>query len=113
MKGFSLLEVLVALIVAAIALVALIQGLSQYANSIIYLRDKLNAQTIAVGELSHRVLDENYIIPEFVEIGGAKLELIMTEEEYFFKEIQDMKKITVTVFDADEQQLLSVSSIVR
>ncbi len=113
MKGFSLLEVLVALIVAAIALVALIHGLSQYANSIIYLRDKLNAQTIAVGELSHRVLDKSYIIPEFVEIGGAKLELIMTEEDYFFKEIQDMKKITVTVFDADEQQLLSVSSITR
>lgn len=104
---------MVALIVAAIALVGLIHGLSQYANSIIYLRDKLNAQTIAVGELTHRALDNSYIIPEFVEVGGDKFELIMTEDDYFFQDIQDIKQLTLTVYDEDQRQLLSVSTIVR
>ncbi len=104
---------MVALVVAAIALVGLIQGLSQYANSIIYLRDKLNAQTIAVGELTHKALDSDYIIPEFVEIGGDKFELIINEEDYFFKDIDDIKKLTLTVFDEDERQLLIVSTIVK
>lgn len=110
-RGFSLLEIMVALIVASIALVGLIQGLSQYANSIIYLRDKLNAQTIAVSELTRKSLDTAYIIPEFIEVGGDRFELISNEEDYFFRNLEDMKKITLTVYDEDQRELLRVSTI--
>ncbi len=111
--GFSLLEIMVALIVASIALVGLIQALSQYANSIIYLRDKLNAQTIAVSELTRKALDTDYIIPEFVEIGGDRFELIISEEEYFFRNLEDMKQLTLTVYDEDQRELLKVSTVTQ
>lgn len=112
-RGFSLLEVLVALTVAAIALSVLVQGLSQYANTFIYLGERMVAQTVAVSELSRRSLDENYIIPEFVEMGARHLELILEEEEYFFRDLEDMKELQLSVYDEDGRQILVVSTIVK
>ena len=110
-KGFSLIEVIVALAVAAIALTVLVKSLSQYANSFIYLGERILAQSIAVGELSRKSLDKGYVMPEFVEIGGKRLELILNEEEYFFRDIQGIKEISITVFDEQGKQVLRLTTL--
>ena len=112
-RGFSLLEVMVALTVAAIALSVLVQGLSRYANYFIYLRDKIITQTIAVGELTHKSLDYEYVIPEYIERGGARWELVYEEEEYFFRELEDLKEIRVSVIGEDGNSVITLSTIVR
>lgn len=112
-RGFSILEILVALIVASIALTVLVQGLSQYANVASYLRDRLYAQTIAVSELSRKALDPEYVMPEFVEIGGKRLEMILQEDEFFFRNQQGLSEATLTVFDDNEREILRVSTIIN
>ena len=58
-KGFTLVEVMVALAVVAIALPALMMSLSQQADSTAYLRDKSLAQIVAANRLSElRILSE-------------------------------------------------------
>lgn len=51
-QGFSLIEVLVALVIIAIAMGAVIQSVSQYAANTSYLRDRTQAQWVASSVLA-------------------------------------------------------------
>jgi len=63
-RGFTLLEVLIALAVLAIALAALIQSAGGYASNEIYLRDRTTAQWVA-----HNVLTEWQLKGDWPAVG--------------------------------------------
>lgn len=62
--GFTLLEVLVALAVVAVALAALIKGSSEHARNSAYLRDKTLAHWVALNKIA-----ELQIQPQWPSIG--------------------------------------------
>src|SRR5689334_543017 len=51
-RGFTLIEVMVALVIVSIGMVAVIQAVSQAANNGAYLRDKSIAQWVALNQLT-------------------------------------------------------------
>lgn len=111
-KGFTLLEILVALTVASIALAVLVQGLSHYVNQFIYLKEKAVAQTIATSELAHKSLDYDYVMPELIERGGSQWQLEYEENDYAFRDLKDIKQITVTVRSAQDKPIYTTSVII-
>ena len=111
-RGFTLLEILVALSVAAIALAVLVQGLSHYVNQFIYLKEKAIAQSIATSELAHKSLDYDYVMPELIQRGGAEWNLRYEENEYIFRDLKDIKEIKLSVYSARGRKIFTASSIV-
>ena len=63
-RGFTLLEVLVALAVVAVALAALLKGSGEHARNSAYLRDKTLAHWVALNKIA-----ELQIQPEWPSIG--------------------------------------------
>ena len=112
-RGFSLLEVLVALTVAAIALTVLVQGLTRYANQFVYLRESTIARSIGGGYLTRRILEPEYIPPEFVENAGTTWELRFDEEPYYFRDLENLKRINLMVYDNNERHVVTLQAIVR
>ena len=111
-KGFTLLEILVALTVASIALAVLVQGLSYYVNQFIYLKEKAIAQTIVTSELTRKSLDYDYVMPELIERGGSQWQLQYEESEFAFRDIKDIKQITVTVRSSEDKPIFTSSAII-
>ena len=103
---------MVALTVAAIALSVLVQGLSSYANYFIHLRDKITAQTLLVGELTHKSMDNKYILPEYVDIGDSRWQVRYDEKEYFFKDIEGLKEARGFVYDESGNLIISLTTII-
>ena len=112
-RGFSLLEVIVALSVAAIALTVLVKTLSQYANTFVHLRDRLVAQIVAVNQLSQRSLDPGYVMEEFVEVGGRRLELVLQQNDWTYRNFEDLEELVVQVFDEEGERLLTISTVAQ
>jgi len=90
-NGFTLLEVLIALAVLAIALSALLKAGSQNAENAIYLRDKTLAHWVAMNVLTE------------IQVGQRPLEgdeqqgpMMMAEREWFW---------VVKVLNTPEEQL--------
>lgn len=111
-RGFSLLEVLVALAVAAIALTVLVQGLSRYANQFVYLRESLIARSVGSGHLTRHILEPSYVLPEYVENGGT-WELRYDTEPYYFREFENLKQINLMIYDDKERHVTTLQVIVR
>ena len=111
-RGFSLLEVLVALAVAAIALTVLVQGLSRYANQFVYLRESLIARSVGSSHLTRHVLEPSYVLPEYVENGGT-WELRYDTQPYYFREFENLKQINLMIYDDKERHVTTLQVIVR
>ena len=111
--GFTLLEILVALSVAAIALAVLVQGLSHYVNQFIYLKEKAIAQSIATSELAHKSLDYEYVMPEYIKRDGTEWELRYEENEYAFRDLKGLKEINLSVYSAQGRRIFTASSLVH
>jgi len=111
-KGFTLLEILVALTVASIALAVLVQGLSYYVNQFIHLKEKAIAQTIVTSELAHKSLDYDYVMPELVERGGSQWQLQYEEKNFAFRDLKGIKQITVTVRSSEDEPIFTTSAII-
>ncbi|MGD2117151.1 MAG: type II secretion system minor pseudopilin GspI [Chromatiales bacterium] len=62
-KGFTLLEVLIALSILSIALAALIKGASQYVSNQTYLEDRTFSQWVALNTMARLELNPYSIIP--------------------------------------------------
>ena len=52
-RGFTLIEVLVALVIVAIGMAAVLGALSSSANTLSFLRDKTFAQWVALNQIAH------------------------------------------------------------
>jgi len=101
-RGFTLVEVLVALMVVAIGLAALMVAVSGTARSSAYLRDKTLAQWIALNRLTEVRLN----MTKFGQ-NTDKGELVFAgrtwhyDTRYFDTSIATMKRVVVRVYEGD------------
>ena len=112
MKGFTLIEILIAITVASIALAVLVQGLGHFVNQFIYLKERVAAQSMATSELSRKSMDYNYVMRESIQQGGTEWELRYEEGDYFFHDLEGLKEISVSVYNAAGKSIFSTSSII-
>ncbi len=102
--GFTLLEVLVALAVVAVALAALIKVASNNVQNAIYLRDKTLAHWVAMNKIT-----EYHVNREWLPVGERSGSSEMAEREWFWSiltattEDSSTRRIEVSV-RADEDQ---------
>lgn len=101
-RGFTLVEVLVALMVVALGLAALMVAVSSAARSGGSLRDKTLAQWIALNRIAEVRLTVNKIAPTNdtgqLEFGNRTWHY---DTRYFDTSIATMKRITVRVWAGD------------
>jgi len=93
-RGFTLLEILVALAILATAMGALIKGGSQSAATASYLRDKSYAHWVAQNKVTELQLAKKWLTP-----GSNKGSSTMAGEEWYWN-----IKVAKT-FDADVQRI--------
>lgn len=93
-RGFTLLEILVALAILATAMGALIKGGSQSAATASYLRDKSYAHWVAQNKVTELQLAKKWLTP-----GSNKGSSMMAGEEWYWN-----IKVAKT-FDADVQRI--------
>lgn len=102
--GFTLVEVLVALMVVALGLAALMTAVSSAARSSGMLRDKTLAQWIALNRISEVRLTVNKIAPTNdtaqIQFGGRTWHY---DTRYFDTNVQSMKRIVVRVWSGDSK----------
>jgi general secretion pathway protein I len=105
--GFTLVEVLVALVVVAIGLAALMVAVSGTARTSGYLRDKTLAQWIALNRLAEVRLTVNKVAQSTSATNGDKAELQFAnrtwhyDTRYYDTQFQSTKRIVVRVWAGD------------
>lgn len=98
-QGFTLLEVLVALAVLAIALAAVIKVSAHYAESARYLRDKTLAHWVAMN-----VLTDLQIKDKWPDLGKQEGTAMMAEREWYWvvnvieTPDEDLRRLEVQVY---------------
>lgn len=115
-RGFTLLEVMVALAILAIALGAAIKAASTNAANAAYLRDKTLAQWVAMN-----VVTELQLSPEWVEVGERRGRVEMAEVSWrwsaqitpTFDEAVRRVDVMVATADAQEERAQLVAYLPR
>jgi len=110
-QGFTLLEVMVALAIIAIALGATVRVVGNATSNASYLVDKSFAQWIALNEIAKAKIDRNW-----ASKGEKSGTATMLEREWYWKSNtkitadKDMQRIEVSVFknENDEAALITV-----
>lgn len=101
-RGFTLVEVLVALAVVALGLTALMVAVSSTARTSGYLRDKTIAQWIALNRITQVRLQVNKLGDTQdtgqIEFAGQKWHY---DTRYFDTQFQSMKRVVVRVYPGD------------
>lgn len=101
-RGFTLVEVLVALTVVALGLTALMVAVSGTARTSGYLRDKTIAQWIALNRLAQVRLTVNKVADSHdtaqLDFAGRKWHY---DTRYFDTQFQTMKRVVVRVYPGD------------
>jgi general secretion pathway protein I len=101
-RGFTLVEVLVALAVVALGLTALMVAVSGTARTSGYLRDKTVAQWIALNRLTQVRLQVNKLGDTQdtgqIDFAGQKWHY---DTRYFDTQFQSMKRVVVRVYPGD------------
>lgn len=103
-RGFTLLEVLVALSVLAIAMAALIKGGTENARGAAYLRDKTLAQWVAMNVVAEQRLAASWPAP-----GTKRGQEEMANHEWFWKRTvaetfdEDVRRLEVVVSATDDK----------
>ncbi len=98
-KGFTLIEVMVALTIIAISLGALLSTSGTQANSVGYLKHKTLAHWVAVNELT-----QMRIAKEFPDVGDKKGSTEMANNDWYWirttkkTEDENARQITITVY---------------
>jgi general secretion pathway protein I len=106
-RGFTLVEVLVALVVVALGLSALMVAVSGTARTSGYLRDKTLAQWIALNRLAEVRLTVNKVAQSSSSTNGDSSEVQFAnrtwhyDTRYFDTQFQSTKRIVVRVWAGD------------
>ncbi len=104
-RGFTLVEVLVALMVVAIGLAALMTAVSSTARTSGYLRDKTLAQWIALNRLAEVRLTVNRLAQSSTNADAAVIEFANRtwhyDTRYFNTSIASMQRVVVRVWAGD------------
>jgi len=112
-KGFTLLEVLVALAVLAIALAALIKGGADNARAAAYLRDKTLAQWVAMN-----VVADERLAAAWPEAGKSHGSEEMANHEWYWELTvaetfdEDIRRLEVAVRASDDKDAGAVVNVV-
>lgn len=102
MRGFTLLEVLVALVIVGLGMMAVFTQLNQSLNAASRLRDKTLANWVAVDRIT-----ELRITGEYPKIGQREDEIEMANSVWVYTmqvtqtEVETMRRLDVTVSYAD------------
>lgn len=110
--GFTLIEVLAALVIVALGMMAVIQAVSQTASNSTYLREKTIAHWVALNQLTETRLKQTP--PEIdetsdeVEMAGRTWRWTMTVSQ---TPVETMRRIDVTVRPAEADEDSSMASI--
>ena len=107
--GFTLLEVLVALAVLAIAMGAIINAATQSITSTAYLRDQTLASWVALNQVNERLLDPEPWPEEGSRQGSAELASRAWRWQVRFAKTDDpdLRRIEVTVRVTENGPVLS------
>lgn len=111
-KGFTLIEVMVALTIIAISLGALLSTSGTQANSAGYLKQKTLAHWVAVNELT-----QIRIAKEFPDIGDKKGETAMANNDWYWirttkaTEDENARQITFTMY-SDKERTQNITSLI-
>ena len=113
--GFTLLEVLVALAVLAIAMGAIINAATQSIASTAYLRDQTFASWVALNQVNERLLDPEPWPAEGSRQGSAELAYRTWRWEVRFAKTgdPDLRQIKVIVRAAENSPVLSTLTAFR
>ncbi|MDH5594728.1 MAG: type II secretion system minor pseudopilin GspI [Gammaproteobacteria bacterium] len=114
-NGFTLLEILVALVVLAVALTAVIRTVSADATNLGYMRDKTLAQWVAINHIT-----ELHINKEWPSVGTKSGSEFMANRDWYWKTRvsttadEDVRRIDVSVSDKedDENPLTTVTAFI-
>ena len=105
-RGFTLIEILVALAIIAIALAALIKASGSHTASVAYIKQKSIAHWVAMNEITELKIKQSW-----PAIGDKKGSADMANHEWFWlREIKetandDTHQVTFTIFlDEDGEQ---------
>jgi len=107
-RGFTLLEVLVALAIVAVALGAIIKSAGESAANITYLRDKTVAGWVAENELNKILINR-----EWPELGDREGVSEMAEREWRWQTRvqetadEDLRQVEITVQEEDSDAILA------
>lgn len=111
-NGFTLIEVLAALIIVALGMMAVIQAVSQTASNSTYLREKTIAHWVALNQLTETRLqrtppkvDET---SDEVEMAGREWRWTMTVTQ---TPVESMRRIDISVRPADASSESSMASV--
>jgi general secretion pathway protein I len=103
--GFTLLEVLVALAIIAIAMGALIKGGASNASNAAYLRDKTIAHWVAMNKVAEMQLERAWPAPATTQ---GKVEMATRQWQWTAKVIEtpdrDVRRLDVEVRAADDRK---------
>lgn len=111
-KGFTLIEVMVALTIIAISLSALLSTSGTQANSAGYLKHKTLAHWVAVNELT-----QIRIAKEFPDLGDKKGSTTMANNDWYWTrttkatEDKNARQVTFTLY-ADEERTKNLTSLI-
>ena len=109
-RGFTLLEVIVALAILAIALAALIKVSSEYTDNMRYLRDRTLAHWVAMN-----VLTQVRVYQQWPEVGKQQGKMMMAERQWFWQltvsETVDTELRRLEVQVSDQEQMTAPLAI--
>lgn len=112
MCGFTLLEVLAALVIVALGMMAVIQAVSQTASNSAYVRDKTIAHWVAMNQLTETRLQRTPpkvdTTSDEVEMAGRTWRWTMTVSQ---TPVETMRRIDVSVRPADADEKSSMATI--
>lgn len=111
-KGFTLIEVIVALVVIALGMLGVIQAVSQTAGNSGYLRDKTVAHWVAMNRLTEIRLQKSAPgvdkTSDEVEMAGRRWKWTMNVTQ---TPVETIRRIDITVRPADAKEGSSLASL--
>jgi general secretion pathway protein I len=111
-RGFTLIEVMVALIIVALGMLGAIQAVSQSAGNSGYMRDRTIAHWVAMNRLTETRLQKNAPAvdksSDEVEMGGRKWKWTMNVTQ---TQVETMRRIDISVRPAEAPETTRLASI--
>ena len=113
-KGFTLLEVMVSLLIVALALTSLVKGAAGNVNNANELRDKTFSQWVAVNKINEWRAQKL-----FPSVGKTSGQQMMGKEEWYWvaqvisTENNDIRRVEISVYKDEEKKDNKDQSTIR